>query len=81
MFSVRTKGDVVGKVQCLSPVDNLAVRVMAILGAERGPADQALKHDGTQGPPITIKGVAVASEDFGSDVIGSSDGRVCHQSS
>lgn len=65
----------------MPPVHDLAVSVVAILGAERRPADQALEHDGTQRPPIAIKRVTMASEDFRSNIIWCTDGRVGHQTS
>lgn len=46
---------------------------MGLLGAERRPADQALKHNGTNGPPIATKVVSLAAEDFWRDVVGCTD--------
>jgi hypothetical protein len=54
---------------------------MAILGAERRPPNQTLKHDGPQRPPIAIERVAMSCEDLGSNVVWGSDRRVGHQSS
>ena len=65
-----------GKVQVAGPVDDFAVRVVGLLGAEGGPADQAFEHDGAEGPPVTAEVVALAAEDFGSDVVGGADGGV-----
>ena len=58
------------------PIDNLSVGVMGILGAEGRPANQALKHDRSDGPPITAKGVALTSEDLGGDVVGGTNSGV-----
>lgn len=58
------------------PVDNLPVGVMGVLGTERRPADQALKHDSSHGPPITAKGVALSIEDLRSDVVRGTNGGV-----
>lgn len=65
----------------MSPIDNLAVRVVAIFGTEWRPADQALEHDGSQTPPIAVKAVSVAGKDLGCDVVRGSDGGVRHQPS
>ena len=78
MLRLRAEGDVVREVERLAPVDNLPIRVVAVLGTERRPADQTLEHDGTQRPPITVEGVALAREDLGRDVVGRTDGRVGH---
>lgn len=79
ILSLDAELDVVGEVERLAPIDNLAVRVVAVLGAERRPADQALEHDGAQRPPVAVERVAVPGEDLGRDVVGGSDGRVGHQ--
>lgn len=49
---------------------------MSVLGTEGGPADQAFEHDSSDGPPIAGKGVAFATEDFGSNIVRRSNGRV-----
>lgn len=41
---------VVGKVQAGGVVDDLAVDVLSVLGAEWRPAYEALEHDGAEGP-------------------------------
>ena len=53
----------------LFPVDDFAVGVVGVFGAEGGPADEAFEHDCSHGPPITAEGVATAGEDLGCDVI------------
>jgi len=68
---VRRESEVSG------PVDNLAVCVVRLLGAEWRPADQALEHDGAHTPPIAALVVTLATENFGCNIIWSSDGRVC----
>lgn len=64
------------KVQVSGPVDNLAVCVVRLLGAERRPANKTLEHDGAHTPPIAAVVVALAAEDFGSNVVRGTDGRV-----
>lgn len=78
ILSLSTKLDVVWEVEGLAPVDDLAVGVVLVLGAERWPSDLALKHNRTQGPPIAVEGVAGAGEDLWCDVVWSSDGGVGH---
>lgn len=63
----------------MPPVHNLAVSIMAVLGAEGGPSDKTLKHDSSKRPPIAIVCVTVAGEDFRSDIVRGTDSRVCHQ--
>lgn len=58
------------------PVDDLPVGVMGVFGTKGRPADQALEHDSSHGPPVTAKGVALSIEDLRSDVVGSTNGRV-----
>jgi len=64
------------EVQVSGPVYNLAVCVVGFLCTERGPTNQALEHDGANAPPITAVVVALAAEDLGSNIVGSTDGRV-----
>jgi hypothetical protein len=65
------------EVQMPWPVHNLAVGVMRFIGTERRPANEAFKHDGTNGPPIAAIVVALAAEDFRGNVIRSTDRGVC----
>lgn len=58
------------------PLDNLAVSVVGFFGAERRPANQALKHDCPDGPPVTGEVVTPARENLGGDVVWCSDGRI-----
>jgi hypothetical protein len=51
------------------PVHNLPIRVVCLLRAERRPADQTLKHDGAQTPPITAIIVSFSTEDLRRNVI------------
>jgi hypothetical protein len=64
---IRREGEISG------PVDDLAVCVVRLLGAEWRPADQAFKHDGAHTPPIAALVVALATEDLRCDVIRCSD--------
>lgn len=69
------------KVQIALPFDDLAVRVVRIFGAERWPANQALKHNCTHAPPVAtlvvaLSIVALDREDFWSDVVRRADGGV-----
>ena len=58
------------------PVNNLPIRISALLGAERRPSDQALEHNGPHAPPITPKIVAFAGKDFGSNIVWSAHGGI-----
>lgn len=78
MLRLGTQCNIIREVQRLSPVDNFPISVMTVLSAERRPTDEALEHDGSQRPPIAIKRVALAGEDFGGDVVRGSDSRVSH---
>ena len=60
----------------LLPIDNLAVCVMGIFGAEGGPADQTFEHDGTDRPPVTSEGVASTRKNLRGNVVRSAYGRV-----
>lgn len=70
--------DVVREVERLAPVDDLFVRLSAILCTERGPADQTFEHDGAHTPPVAAEGVALPAEDFGGDVVRGADGGISH---
>ncbi len=65
-----------GKVQCLSPIDDFAIGVMSVLGTERGPPDETFEHDGSNRPPVTSERVTVTAENLRGDVVWSADGRV-----
>jgi hypothetical protein len=80
ILSLRTQVNVFWEVQGLAPVNDLAIRIVSILSTERGPSNLALEHDRTQAPPIAILSVALATEDFWSNVIRSTDGRIRHNS-
>lgn len=62
-----------GEVEVARPVDNLAIRLVRLVGTERGPANQALEHDGANGPPIAAVVVTPATEDLRGDVVGRAD--------
>lgn len=72
------KSNVFREIERFAPIDNFAVSVVRVFGAERGPADETLEHDGADGPPVAAEGVAFTGEDFGSDVVRCSDCRVGH---
>ena len=79
ILRLRTQLDLVGEVQLGLPVENLAVRLVRVFGAEGWPAHQALKHDGPQAPPIAFLAVPGMQKDLGGNVVGRADGRVGHQ--
>ena len=62
--------------QVAGPVDNLAVCVVGLFGAERGPADETLEHDGSDRPPIAAIVVTLTAEDLRGNVVGSTNCRV-----
>lgn len=66
------------EVKTLPPVHNLTVGVGSVLSAEWWPSNETLEHNGTNRPPVTQVGVPLAVEDFGSNVVWCSDGRVRH---
>ena len=78
IFGVFAQRDVFGEVKGVGPVNDLAVGVMRVLGAERRPADKTLEHDCAGGPPVAREGVALAAENLGRDVVWSSDRGVGH---
>lgn len=75
-----TQWNILREVESLTPVDDLAVGVMRIFGAERGPADQTFEHNGSNGPPVAAESVAFARKNLRGDVIRGSDGGVGHLS-
>lgn len=81
ILSFRTKLNILGEVERLTPVDNLPISVVGILSTERRPANLTLKHDRSQRPPITIVGIAVAAEDLRCDIIRGTDCGIGHNSS
>src|SRR5688572_17201712 len=64
VLGLDTQSDIIGEVQSLSPVHDLTVRVVAVLGAERRPANKALEHNRSEGPPIAVERVTMASENL-----------------
>lgn len=81
ILRLGTQRNIVWEVQTLTPVDNLPVRVMAILRTEWRPTHQTLEHDSSQTPPIAVEAVSVPREDLGCNVVGSAHGGVSHQPS
>jgi hypothetical protein len=76
VFSFRPKLLVRRKVEVTLPIDDLAVRIMWLLCAERRPADKTFKHDSTNAPPIAAEIVALAREDLRCDVVWCANGGV-----
>ena len=72
--------NIFGEVESLTPIDDLAVSVVGIFGAERWPADQTFEHDGPDRPPVTAECVPFTGENLRCNVIGSSDCGICHLS-
>lgn len=66
------------EVKTLPPVHNLTVGIGSVFSAEWRPSNETLEHNGTDRPPIAQVGVPLTIEDFGSNVVWCSDGRVCH---
>ena len=64
------------EVEVARPVHNFPVRIVRLFSAEWWPADQALKHDRADTPPITPEIVALAAKDLRRDVIRSTNSRV-----
>ena len=75
---VAREDQFIREVQALSPVDNLSVGVVLVLGAEWWPADKTFEHDGTDRPPIAEISVSLAVENFGSDIVRSSNRGIGH---
>jgi len=75
LFIIK-KGILLREIQRLSPIDDLTVGVMSVLGAERGPANETFKHDSSNRPPVAGERVALTAEDFRGDIVGSADSRV-----
>ena len=80
MLCFGTELDVRREVEGVTPVDDLAVSVVRIVGAEGRPADETLEHDCSQTPPITLEAISLAAEDLRCDVVGRTDGGVGHDS-
>lgn len=78
MTSSFAEYNVFRKVESFAPVDDFAVRIMRVFGAERRPADETLEHDGSNRPPVAGEGVSFAGEDFRCNVVGCSDSRIGH---
>lgn len=76
MLGLRSQLLIRWEAQVSRPVDNLTVRVVRLLGAERWPSDQTLKHDCANTPPITAKVISFAAEDLGCNVIRCTDSGV-----
>ena len=78
MLGLSSQLNIAREVEGVAPVDDLAVGVVRIVGAERRPTDQTLEHDGAQTPPVAAEAVAVAAEDLRGDIVRRAHGRVRH---
>ena len=58
------------------PVDDLLVRLVGVLRAERWIAHQTFEHDRTEGPPVALIRVALHQKDFRGDVVGCPNSRI-----
>lgn len=76
VLSFSAQPDVFREPQLVPPIDNLAVRVVRVLGAKRRVPDQTFKHDRAQRPPVALLAVPLLEEDLGRDVIRRADRRV-----
>lgn len=70
---VIEKGILIGKVECLTPIDDLTIRIMSVLSAKRRPADETFKHDSAYRPPVALESVALSGEDLRSNVVRCAD--------
>ena len=64
--------------QRVGPIDDFAIGVVGLFGAEGGPTDEAFEHDCSHRPPVAAKGIALTAKDLGSYIVGSADRGVCH---
>ena len=62
----------------MRPINDLAVGVVWILSTERRPANKTLEHDCSHRPPVTTKVVALPTKYLRGDIVRSTDGRICH---
>lgn len=73
VFGLTTQVDIVWDDEVVLPLNNFLVCLVRRLRAERRVSDEALEHDSTQGPPITLVSVTLLEEDFRCDVVRRSD--------
>ena len=78
IFGVFAQGYVFGEVERVWPIDDFAVGIVGVFGAERRPADKTFEHDCAGRPPVAGESVALTGENFGRDVVWGSDGGVGH---
>jgi hypothetical protein len=81
VLSLGAQGELFGEEQGLSPIDNLAIRIVSILGTEWWPSYQTFEHDGTDRPPVAQISITLTQEDLWCDVVWCSNRRVGHMSS
>lgn len=72
-----TKMNIIWEDQSLSPSQDLSISVMSVLRAERWITTKTFEHDSTQRPPITFVSISLLKEDFRSNVIWSTNCRIC----
>ena len=70
----------IGEVERLTPIDDLAVRIVGVLGAEGRPADKTLEHDSTHRPPVASERISLSAKDLRSNIIGCSNSRISEDS-
>jgi hypothetical protein len=68
--------DVIGEHEVVRPVNDLLIRLVRRLGAEWRVADEALKHDRAERPPVALVAVALLEENLRCNVVRRADGRV-----
>jgi len=73
VFCIAAERLVRREVQIFRPFDDLAVRVYRFLGTERGPSNEAFKHDGSKRPPVAAVIIAFAGKYLWGNVVGCSD--------
>jgi len=69
ILSLPAEVHIVGEDEVVLPVNNLFVRFVCRLRAERRVANQALEHDCSERPPITLISVALQQEDLRGNVV------------
>lgn len=68
--------DILREIELLSPVHNLAIRLVSILTAEGRVSDQAFKHDCPQRPPIALLPISLLQKDLWCNIIWCAHSRV-----
>jgi hypothetical protein len=68
--------NVIREEEVVPPIQNLFIRIVGILRAERWVSDETFKHDRTERPPITLVAIPLHQKDFRRDIIWRSDRRI-----